>query len=56
MAANDKLASLTKYVSDMKDRLQAEKDPARRKWLEKEVGFHQKKVDAIRMKGEPAAK
>lgn len=56
MAAQDKLASLTVYVSNMKDRLEAEKDPSRRKWLEKEVSFHQKKIDTIRMKGEPATK
>lgn len=56
MAGNEKLASLTVYVQNMKDRLQAETDPSRKKWLEKEVSFHQKKIDTIRMKGEPAAK
>ena len=56
MAANDKLASLTKYVQDMKDRLEKEQAPSRRQWMQKEISFHQKKIDAIRMSGEPAKK
>lgn len=56
MAAQDKIASLTTYVQNMKDRLQGETDPSRRKWLEKEVSFHQKKLDTLKMSGQPADK
>lgn len=56
MAAQDKIQSLSIYLQNMKDRLSAEKDPSRKKWLEKEVSFHQKKLDALKMGGEPSKK
>lgn len=52
MAANDKITSLTKYVEDMKSRLeQPGKTDAYYAWVRKEIAFHTKKIEDLKMTG-----